>query len=209
MPKLDLQQVISVADTLLQPLEGTFADASGAPTADCDKRDALRHHSLAVSAFATLTDYILQSQVEPPEEHANRQHSSPFIYELSPEEAVLHEQASQRQKLLVKSCLAALLYAEDSALLAPWSSHQLYLAASSLFVGLCQKVPVHKTNESPVADSGGRMYTQQDFLLWLMPALLPELSAHLKAEDSYNDVHFDATKGTGQCRVVHCNPFPC
>lgn len=191
MPTLDLQQVIALADTLIQVKEDIFADAAGTPVTEANRQDAHGFRSLAVSAFASVIEHA--DKLIPTQLNLLDEQPSSFIHELSAVEAAAHESAVQQQKLIVKSCLAAALYAEDSALLTPWSGHKLHLASSNLLKTLSRSVG---RNKPTAASFAGHPSSQQDFLLSFLPALLSELLPNFKTKDSYEEVSFNADTGT-------------
>ena len=191
MSALDLQQVITVADTLLQVKEDIFADAAGAPVTVADGQAADTFRSLAVSAFASVTEHA--NRFIPTQLKSLDERPSFLMHELSPTEATEQESAVQQEKLVVKSCLAAALYAEDSSLLTPWSSHQLHLASSNLLTALSRTISRHDTPEDRV---DGSHSSQQNLLVPFLPALLHELSPSFKHKDSYEEVSFDADTGS-------------
>lgn len=201
MTFLTLQQLITVADAVLQPPEDVFADASGTPSDDLERQSAAKFHSLAVSAFTTLCSYLADLPASQPQAQPIAEQASPLIQELTAAEAAAHETAVHQQKLILKSCQAALLYAKDDGLLTPWSSHQLHLASSSLLNALSpsQHAAIGKTSHSCTSVSHN---VQQDLLIYLLPALLPVTSAGSQAKDSYDDIDFNADQGLYMVRIM-------
>lgn len=193
-------QLIATADILLQPEASVFGDISGAPVQSTPQQSTPNLHSQALLSFDQLTTglHCLETVTLPPEPDKSAERASIFIEELSAREASSQGAATDQQTLFGKACLAVALYAADTPLLSPWTSHQLDLASNKLMVALENSVwrfnGVRDAKNDPCA-SPSVPCNAQDLITSLMPSLLSMLMPNFKRQDNYNKVQLSSTEG--------------
>lgn len=175
-------QACELADQLLKPREETFAAVSGSPVDGTRDLDHQLEHQ-AVSCFERLLGVV--STLAPGTLY-NTAHSgkptwsgAPVVEEVSDQQSELDKE----QLLVIKSCQAAALYAADAALLTPWSSHQLDLAARRLLKRLCAAMP---TALLVPPHTASKQSDEQDLIAAVLPAILPVLSPALKFHGTHS-----------------------
>ena len=186
-PRL-VMHACELADQLLRPPEETSVDASGSlvKTRNDSLGTRCEAQQRAVSGFGKLVDVV--SGLSPVAQHsATPTWPTPMIEEVSNQQAEL----DQEQILMAKSCQAAALYATDAALLTPWSSHQLDVAARILLKQLCAATQGAFTSPSP--QKASIHCNEQDLIVAMVPAIMPLLSPAL----TFNRKH-SVTQGPSQ-----------
>ena len=182
-------QACELVDQLLRPPEETSVDVSGNPVET--QNDSLgiccEAEQTTVSGLGKLADVV--SRLSPLALQSLTATWSPaaMIEEVSDQQAQLDE----AQLLMAKSCQAAALYAADAALLTPWSSHQLDVAARTLLKQLCAAMP--GAFASPSSQEASVQCNEQDFIVAMVPAILHLLSPALKLNGTCS-----ITQGTSQ-----------
>lgn len=177
-------QACNLADRLLTPPEETVASVSDTPV---DGQRDLYHQVEArvVSDFERLLDVV--STVAPGTLQNTAPSPTPSRLPASTIEEVSDQQdkLNAEQLLVVKSCQAAALHAADTALLTPWSSHQLNVAARRLLKQLCAAMP---TAVAAPPQTGSPQPDEQNLIAAIMPAVLPLLSPALIFEGTYSSI---------------------
>ena len=178
MTSCSVLQARELADQLLQPPEETFAGMSGSRVVTHDHlrgKDRQAEQN-AASCFEKLACVV--SKLAPITPLSTAQSAiptgspAPLVEEVSDQQAELEEQ----QVLVARSCQAAALYAADAALLTPWSTLQLDVAARTLIKHLCAAMPQPVTMSPQAAPTQN---IEQDLIVAIMPAILPLLSLAL------------------------------
>ena len=180
-------QACELVDQLLRPPQETSVDVSGRLVerrsnslgAKCEAQQR------AVSVFGKLADVVSGLSPFAQQSATPTWSSAPMIEEFST------QQAQQEHILMAKSCQAAALYATDSALLTPWSSHQLDVAARALLKQLCAAMP--GALASRPSQKASVQCNEQDFIVAMVPAIMPLLSLSLL----FNSIH-SITQGPPQ-----------
>ena len=200
------QQAERVVEVLLHPSQELFSDAAGVPTkTDVTQTDALhRHEFTALASLRQLEDHFRNlikqggSLLPVTESEGHPQHKSHLIEELSAEHAGASEAKLLHTQLVLNSCLAAALYAVDTSLLTPWTSHQLDLAGRKLLHTICAACTPATSKASytnATADS------EHNNLLPMLPLLLPQLQAVLMQDYKRHD-NLQSPKQQGM--LPHC-----
>ena len=185
-----MSQPPQLANQLLNPPQEQFADATGAPFGSNGKHaNAPRAYiSWAASNFTSLIQHTAQTPTEALmyalQPTPQRAQSSLLIEEISKEQEQLHEEQELQAQLLLKCCQVAALYAADPALLTPWSSHQLDVAARALLKQLCSTSSEIASSVQPAVLPS----SEQHFLVAVLPSILPLISsdtAHTSASTNH------------------------
>ena len=170
-PRLAVQ-ACELVDRLLRSPEEISIDGSGSPveTHDDSLDTCCAAEKTTVSGFEHLVQMISRLT---PTTSATPTTPAATIEEISDQQA----QLDKEQTLMAKSCQAVALYAADAALLTPWSSHQLNIAARTLLKQLCAAMP---------GASASSQHNEQDFIAAMVPAILPLLSSALTSDGTHS-----------------------
>ena len=168
-------QACELVDQLLQPSEQISLDISDSPVGTDD--DSLEAEQRAVLVFGQLVEMV--SRLTPIASQSATPTWSPaaLIEEVSNQQT----QLDQQQTLVAKICQAAALYAADAALLTPWSSCQLELAARTLLKQLCAAMP-----GASASQKASIQRNEQDLIAAMLPAILPLLSSALMSDATHS-----------------------
>lgn len=179
-------QAYELVDQLLKNPEKT---SLGSPleTHDDSLESSCEAEQTALSGIGKLTDVVSRLPPTARVRATPRWSPASLVEEVSDQEAQLGE----GQLLMAKSCQAAALYAADAALLTPWSSHQLDVAARTLLKQLCAAMP--GALASPSSQEASVQCNEQDFIVAMVPAVLHLLSPAL----TFNGIH-SITQGRSQ-----------
>ena len=185
-----VSQSCRLAHELLRPPQALFSDASGAPHQPdvAQLRMAESFYAKALSSMQEL--YLLCIDLrqpgglplcEPQNTKGNCPPTGVLIEELSPDTAAKAQERQLQEQLLSNSCLVVALYAADSVLLTPWTTHQLGIASRDLLQALAPSgmSAVTPSGMSAVAKhmlqgASGQQQTVEQFLASVLPQLLSQ-----------------------------------
>lgn len=180
-----LQQSCRLTHELLRPPQACFSDASGAPHQPdiAQLRMAESFHATALSWIQELEVLVIDLRqagglplCEPQKTKGIYPSSGILIEELSPDTAAKAQERQLQEQLISNSCLVVALYAADSVLLTPWTTHQLGIASRDLLQALAPSGLLAVAENMLQGVAGQQQPTHEQFLV----SALPHLLSHFK-----------------------------
>ncbi|KAA6425014.1 MAG: hypothetical protein FRX49_05188 [Trebouxia sp. A1-2] len=126
-----------------------------------------------------------------------------LIEELSPDTAAKAQERQLQEQLISNSCLVVALYAADSVLLTPWTTHQLGIASRDLLQALAPSGLLAVAENMLQGVAGQQQPTHEQFLV----SALPHLLSHFKLcfnHDVYQYEKAQVPKESGPDAFTRC-----